>query len=188
MSIIYKPDAFETSTLPTLGMKVSLGILRALNISNPNIQARIKWPNDIYVERQKLSGILIENALAGTRVLHSIIGIGMNLNESAFPVDIPNAVSLSMLTGQNYDLLQKAKEIRASVLMTLNQPGDQWKTAYDAHIYGIGETHMFEFNGNEIPAEILGVTLEGKILLRTSDGNLLNCFSHEAKWKSPSNI
>ena len=67
------------------------------------ISARIKWPNDIYVGDRKICGILIENILQGPEVSSSIVGIGLNLNQTEFPPDLPNPVSLSLLTGRHYD-------------------------------------------------------------------------------------
>ncbi len=67
------------------------------------VKARIKWPNDIYVGDLKICGILIENILHGDEVAASIVGIGLNLNQTVFPSDLPNPVSLSLLTGRRYD-------------------------------------------------------------------------------------
>ena len=67
------------------------------------VSARIKWPNDIYVGDRKICGILIENILHGPEVSSSIVGIGLNLNQTEFPPDLPNPVSLSLLTGRSYD-------------------------------------------------------------------------------------
>ena len=74
-----------------------------LYMEDEGIKARIKWPNDIYVGDLKVCGILIENILKGPDVGSSIIGIGLNLNQTVFPEDIPNPTSLSLLTGRSYD-------------------------------------------------------------------------------------
>ncbi len=77
---------------------VTLGILAYLE--GKGVQARIKWPNDIWVSGRKLCGILIEHSLSGRSVQWSIAGIGLNLNQTEFPVDIPNPTSLRALTGR----------------------------------------------------------------------------------------
>ena len=66
------------------------------------VRARIKWPNDIWVEDRKICGILIENTLESGMVRESIVGIGLNLNETGWPPELPNPVSLRELTGQEY--------------------------------------------------------------------------------------
>ena len=80
------------------------------------VQARIKWPNDIWVDARKICGILIENTLETGMVRDSIVGIGLNLNECNWPTELPNPVSLGELTGRTYvpetELEALHKEIR----------------------------------------------------------------------------
>jgi BirA family biotin operon repressor/biotin-[acetyl-CoA-carboxylase] ligase len=65
----------------------------------------LKWSNDIYWEEKKIGGMLIENDLAGSRIRRSIVGVGMNINQEKFHSFLPNPVSLTQITGQQYDLL-----------------------------------------------------------------------------------
>ena len=60
------------------------------------IEAKIKLPNDIYVGAKKICGILIEHSLRGNRILHSIIGIGLNVNQTSFPSELPNPTSMAI--------------------------------------------------------------------------------------------
>ena len=80
------------------------------------VQARITWPNDIWVGDRRICGILIENTLEGGMVRESIVGIGLNLNETGWPPELPNPVSLYELTGRQYvpetELAALEKEIR----------------------------------------------------------------------------
>ena len=80
------------------------------------VEARIKWPNDIWVADRKICGILIENTLEEGYLRESIVGIGLNLNESGWPEELPNPVSLHELTGRHYspqdELCRLHKEIR----------------------------------------------------------------------------
>jgi BirA family transcriptional regulator, biotin operon repressor / biotin---[acetyl-CoA-carboxylase] ligase len=64
----------------------------------------IKWANDIYINDKKVCGVLIQNSLSGSRLLSSIIGIGININQTIFPPDL-NATSLSIETGHTFELL-----------------------------------------------------------------------------------
>lgn len=68
------------------------------------VEPRIKWPNDIWVEDSKICGILIENSFSGTSVTGSIVGIGLNLNQKSFDPLLPNPTSLTLLTGREYSL------------------------------------------------------------------------------------
>ena len=69
------------------------------------VESRIKWPNDIYVRDRKICGMLIENSLDGKDVDWSVIGIGINLNQKKFPVEVINPTSLTLLTGAEYDVV-----------------------------------------------------------------------------------
>ena len=63
-------------------------------LAEHDIQAKIKWPNDIYVGDRKICGMLIENSLRGEWIQHSIIGIGLNVNQRNFDVSLPNPTSM----------------------------------------------------------------------------------------------
>jgi BirA family biotin operon repressor/biotin-[acetyl-CoA-carboxylase] ligase len=70
----------------------------------------IKWPNDIYWRDRKAGGILIENVIRGNKWLWAVVGIGININQTAF-IDLPNPVSLKQITGKNYDTIELGKEM-----------------------------------------------------------------------------
>lgn len=73
-------------------------------LSSKGIPSWIKWPNDIYVaDMKKICGILIENVLNCESVGSSIIGIGLNVNQTSFSPDLPNPTSMKLLTGREYD-------------------------------------------------------------------------------------
>ena len=67
-------------------------------------EVSIKWPNDIYVGDRKICGILIENRLQGMTIKDSIIGIGLNVNQTVFKSDAPNPVSLYQILGKESNL------------------------------------------------------------------------------------
>lgn len=182
MSIILTPQNLSAAELPLIGMKTSLGIVRALKQLDPNLHPLIKWPNDIYLQGKKLCGILIENALAGNKVQHIIIGIGMNVNERFFPEEIPNPISLFMVTGEQHDLYQVAELIRLQVMATVDVPDLYWKQEYDAHVLGMNQDNEFEYQGNILKATVLGVDEQGRILLGFGGSLTRSFFTHEIKW------
>ena len=100
-SMLFKPEALPASNILLITCATTLGLLDYLK--SKGVKARIKWPNDIWVEDKKICGILIENALDGDSVSRSIIGIGFNLNQTEWPEDLPNPVSLKQLTGEDYN-------------------------------------------------------------------------------------
>lgn len=65
-----------------LNMLISLGIIDWLK--SLQVQASIKWPNDIMIGDKKVTGILIENSSNSKEIKHSIVGIGVNVNQKQF--------------------------------------------------------------------------------------------------------
>jgi BirA family biotin operon repressor/biotin-[acetyl-CoA-carboxylase] ligase len=62
----------------------------------------IKWPNDVLVSGRKLCGILVESAIEGERLDYAVMGIGVNLGQASFPVEIADtATSLLIETGRS---------------------------------------------------------------------------------------
>lgn len=88
-------DALLITCVTTLGIRDYL--------LTHGVKADIKWPNDIWVDGKKICGILIENILEDGAIRESIIGVGLNLNETGWPEELPNPVSLTELTGKTYD-------------------------------------------------------------------------------------
>ncbi len=182
MSIIYLPDHLPISDLSTLSMKISLGIVNALTSIDPFIQPLIKWPNDIYASGKKLCGILIVNALSGGKIQHSIIGIGMNVNEKEFPAVISNAISLYQLTGSEYAPQQVALIIREHVMAMLKVDSDDWKSDYDHYVFGKGNQFTFLSGDSPFEAEVKGVSMQGHLMLKNGHDQIKHYASHEVKW------
>ncbi len=85
-----------------ISIVTSLAIVKALqSFSIPKLN--VKWPNDILSENKKVCGILIENVIKNKRLDCSIIGIGLNVNQTEFE-QLPNASSLKLLTGTVYNI------------------------------------------------------------------------------------
>lgn len=91
-SILFKPSNFLSTRQFELSQVVALGVVGYL--ATHGIEAKIKWPNDIYVGDKKICGILIENVLSGATLSVCIAGIGINLNQKIFRSDAPNPTSV----------------------------------------------------------------------------------------------
>ena len=79
-------------------------------------ETKVKWPNDIYWRDRKAGGILIENVIQSSQSAvgswqWSVIGIGININQTDFDPDLPNPVSLKQITGKIYESIELAKEL-----------------------------------------------------------------------------
>jgi BirA family transcriptional regulator, biotin operon repressor / biotin---[acetyl-CoA-carboxylase] ligase len=136
----------------------------------------IKWPNDLYLGNKKTAGILIQNALSGSRLQSSIVGIGLNVNQLNFPSDLPNATSLALAFGQNLDLdmvadrLFECLERRYLQLKSGNRTAI--KSEYEANLWRRSEHSRFvrSSDDQEFEGKILGVTELGLLQMETESG------------------
>ena len=115
-------------------------------LEGKGIDAKIKWPNDIYVGNRKISGMLVENSLNGGNLSTSVIGIGLNVNQTSFPPEVPNPVSMKLLTGKEYDikaLLEEFMDVFSESLELLELPADGLREMYESKMYRHGEKTLF---------------------------------------------
>lgn len=96
-SILIRPVLLKAKDQFLVSQIVALGIVNFLK--DFGLTAKIKWPNDIYIDDRKICGILIEHYLSGANLSASIIGIGLNLNQREFASDAPNPTSLFLERG-----------------------------------------------------------------------------------------
>lgn len=118
-SILLKFEDLPVAQSSRINHIVAIGIQRYL--SSRGVQARIKHPNDIWVGEKKICGILIENTLREKYITHSIVGIGLNLNQSNWPDELPNPVSLYQLTGKKYDLKCELEALQKEICRCFDQ-------------------------------------------------------------------
>lgn len=103
-SMLFRPDHFPARRQFAISEAAALAIADA--IAEYGVETKVKWPNDIYAGDRKICGILIENSLTGMELTHTIIGAGINVNQSRFLSDAPNPVSIFQLTGKKTDLVE----------------------------------------------------------------------------------
>lgn len=104
VSIILRHIQLKPMQQAYLNMAMAIGVCDLISEAT-SMNAKIKWPNDIYLDNKKVCGLLIHNTLAGQVIKTSIIGIGINVNQQEFDSDIPNASSLSLITGRSFDVM-----------------------------------------------------------------------------------
>ncbi len=100
LSIYLAPDNLSVVDQPALTHFISLSLIDFLR--KIGISGKIKWPNDIYVNDQKIAGILIENSIRSSRIAETIIGVGFNVNQTVF--DGVNATSIKIQSDQHFQL------------------------------------------------------------------------------------
>lgn len=72
-------------------------------LGEQGVSSWVRWPNDVYVGKDKICGILIEHRMHGDFLKSSVIGVGLNLNQTEFPPELVNPVSVALLTGRRLD-------------------------------------------------------------------------------------
>lgn len=100
-SVVFKYGDDQLRYLKAADQKVINDIISSSIVellSRYGIASRIKLPNDIYVANRKICGILIEHSVRGTDLVHSIIGVGLNVNQTEFDDSLPNPTSMKLET------------------------------------------------------------------------------------------
>ncbi len=168
LSLILKPDFIKANEQFKLNIAISLGIYKFLqNFIQTGL--KIKWPNDIYVKNKKLGGILIENFLKKQSIEHSIVGIGLNINQENFSG--LNATSISLENQKHYileTLIENLLEnIESTFLQLKNGIFEKMKQMYINVLYQYQEKNKYEDLRNTekklFEGEILGVDAQGKL-------------------------
>ena len=130
----------------------------------------IKWPNDIYVGDKKICGILIENQLRGRLISDSIVGIGLNVNQTVFRSDAPNPVSLAQLTGHEEDREALLQAFLQRLSVTMEMEPEALMEAYRSRLYRREGFHRFSDSRGEFEAKVMNVLDDGRLVLLDTEG------------------
>jgi len=144
---------------------VSLSLIELLD--KLNVKAKIKWPNDIYIDSTKVAGVLIENQLSFGQIKSSVIGIGLNVNQKKF--DGFNATSLFLENEVHHSLM----DILLSFIDSFNKVASQYslnltskiKEEYLKNLYLFEQEAFFEDDNGRFTGRIFDVLPSGKILI-----------------------
>ncbi len=167
ISVIYYPTFLSPQTLFQLNKAAALGVHDTLLFLCPDLEVKIKWPNDILVNRKKVAGILLHNQLSPSKVSWSIWGIGINVNQAHFPLFPIPADSIQNLTGKSQD-----KEKTIDILLHfLEKRYMQLKTnkntlideSYLSALFGYGKQQTFAIGEKKFEALISDIDANGKL-------------------------
>jgi BirA family biotin operon repressor/biotin-[acetyl-CoA-carboxylase] ligase len=179
-SIVLKfgPGAVSAWDAHYLNCLASLSVVSLLD--SFGIRSQIKWPNDIYVGKRKICGMLLENTLCTTGLAASVIGIGLNVNQTAFP-RLANATSVALELGQvqlmEWDLAQTLEcllRLFEERLPLLSSPeGRQELMAdYTARLFqkDVPAPYRDLLQDREFTGVIEGVEPDGRLRVRDAEG------------------
>lgn len=170
-SLLIYPKTVKANEQFIISRIASLAIKNTLDQFTDDI--RIKWPNDIYWKDKKIAGILIENDLDGDRIDNSVIGIGININQEMFPLELPNPVSLRQITTSQHD-----KEYLLDIFMReffllyremQNKGVTTIEDEYMLDLYRVNDYYWFEDSTGRFQAKIDNVLPSGHLVLKMFD-------------------
>jgi len=175
-SVLLRPTFLAVAEQFYLSKLTALAITDWLNTFVNKEIVRIKWPNDIYVGDKKICGILIENSLSKSNLESSVIGIGINLNQTVFSDELPNPTSLLLETGKRVDPETILPEVVGYIGARYQQLFEGNKAAIDNDyfnaIYRKDLLSKYYSNGVEFEATIIGIKPTGELILKTSQDEI----------------
>lgn len=178
LSIVLHPELIADKQF-YLTKVISLGVAEFVSdmISDGSL-VKIKWPNDIYAGDKKIAGILIENILRGDQVGTSVIGIGLNVNQTEFG-NVLKATSFKLITGKKFDIKNcidhLCEHIEPRYLQLKTNKQELLDTDYHKHLYRLDKLCDYEKNGQPFKAILTGVAEQGKLILKMENGEILSC-------------
>jgi BirA family biotin operon repressor/biotin-[acetyl-CoA-carboxylase] ligase len=176
-SLLLKPRFLNPASQFLLTQVLSLAISDYL-LTQTDKPVSIKWPNDIYIGKKKICGILVKNQLLGTIFENSFCGIGLNVNQEIFP-PLPNPTSLFLETGKEFDLNKVLKAVLESINLRYNQLKEgKIETLERDYMERLLYKDVFAhyiYKGSEIEARIFDVNEYGHLLLEDRCGNEICC-------------
>jgi BirA family transcriptional regulator, biotin operon repressor / biotin---[acetyl-CoA-carboxylase] ligase len=181
LSIVANPHPLQLAQQFQLSAAVAVGVYN-LFIRYAGDDTKIKWPNDLYWQDRKAGGILIESIVgkdeSGVGSKESgvwkwaVIGIGININQTSFPETLINPVSLKQITGKNFDLIELAKELCASIndrfSELMNKGFESIYEQYISNLYKRNETVKLKKGSRVFEATIKTVSTSGRLVVQHS--------------------
>lgn len=185
VTLVHKPAPQPEVRMEVRQFRMSEAVALAVvdTLAEFGINAKVKWPNDVYVDDYKICGILIEHSITGSDISNSRIGIGLNVNQRLFLSDAPNPISMVMANKCEEDYL--LPEVADSLAVNLEKRlygGRDWHEEYLNSLWR-ADGAFFPFIISSKPdsvvfAKIVDILPNGILVLQDSNGN-----NHEFRFK-----
>jgi BirA family transcriptional regulator, biotin operon repressor / biotin---[acetyl-CoA-carboxylase] ligase len=186
-SVILRPTFLEIKNQFYLYQITALACYDTLSefLDNSQFDIKIKWPNDIIVDRRKIAGILIENNVQGAAITWSVCGIGINVNQEIFP-GLNEVTSLKLLTGKDNSpqkvLKSICRHLEKYYLLLKSGKYDIIRDHYSHRLFGINSRVNFEMNSAMRTLFVKGVSPAGLLHLSDENGKDLEVDVKQVKW------
>lgn len=179
-----KTDFLSVEHLCFFNMSVAIAIADTIK-SYVSSEVKIKWPNDIFVEDQKIAGVLIETNWKNNGIVGAIVGIGVNFNPIS---DIPHATSIAEHAGVAPDLFEfvdsLSNQIAANYAMLKATSFDEIKQKYLTYLWKKDQLihAVKQIDQSEIQGSIRGIDFIGNLLFEY-DGIVEVFHNHEINFE-----
>lgn len=178
-SVVLFPGFLPAEDQFKLTMVMSVSICNMLESLDNRLKPKIKWPNDIYLNHRKAAGMLIKNNVSGSTISQTIAGIGLNVNQTIFDAQAPLAISLAMITGREYDIVELLTKWHDALGQTYHflKSGKAHKIEKDYlnRFYRFNQWANYTIKGEKLHAKITGIGEYGMLQLTSEDGRAYSC-------------
>lgn len=165
MSVLIKNFVADSNRIFEINILISLSVIQVLELINVP-ELTLKWPNDIMSYNKKIGGILIENSIKSDGNIISIVGLGLNVNQTNFE-NLPKASSLALICNSTFDkeiILLKIMENLEQNIQVWNQNNDSLWSDYSNKLFKKGVPMSFLNQNNQYFMGIIqGVSPIGKL-------------------------
>jgi BirA family transcriptional regulator, biotin operon repressor / biotin---[acetyl-CoA-carboxylase] ligase len=171
-SVILSPTFLKIDEQFSLSMAVAISIYDFLSLYVPE-GLRIKWPNDILYQHKKIGGILIENLIRKNGMEKSVVGMGININQSYFAES--KAISLQNITQQVYELeillKQFCEKFEEKYLLLKTEHFQEIKENYLSKLFAYQSACLYDYHGTLMRGKIVDVAFSG-LLSMENEGKI----------------
>ena len=129
------------------------------------LEARIKWPNDVWIDGRKVAGILVEGR---PQEGWAVLGVGLNVTTEEFPPEL-NATSLR-LAGADVSPAAALASLVDALRLWLPRPRSEVLAAWRSRDALVGRTVRWSNGSNEGTAA--GVDDSGALIVETRNGRV----------------
>lgn len=175
-SILYYPNSIHVNKQFLLTQAISLGVYDYLITKCKN--AKIKWPNDLYIDNKKIGGLLIENAIKGEAIVQVVIGVGLNINQDLFDIPSKKVTSLKLENESQYDLETEFTQLITAIERRyLQWNKGQYNTLNELYLkalYLYQSWHIYQLpDGTYFDGKITGINETGELLIEDLNAQVL---------------
>ncbi len=185
ISTILHPHNLDVSQQFLLSIAATLAVRDTICSALPDAlhpHVKVKWPNDIYVNDQKVSGILVENQLQGRLITQSIIGVGINVNQTKFAY-APNPTSIKLLTNSDTSLYTLTDNFLQALDAHYHDSQERLLNNFHLNLYRAdNELHPFVDHSGHFQARISHIDPDGRLYLQLADNTMRSYLFKEVEY------